>query len=108
VYNEQLRDLLYGEAGDPPKLSIMHDDAWGTVVNNVSTYEVTSMEQINLLMARAAKQRAVGFTDVCAPAPLPPPPPPPPCVCAPVSHSARPPPAGTPPRRARTRSLRST
>ena len=59
MYNEQLRDLLHGEAGDPPKLTIMHDDAWGTVVNNVSTYEVTSMEQINLLMAKAAKQRAV-------------------------------------------------
>ncbi|EOD35917.1 hypothetical protein EMIHUDRAFT_44991, partial [Emiliania huxleyi CCMP1516] len=66
VYNEQLRDLLYGEAGDPPKLTIMHDDAWGTVVNNVSTYEVTSMEQINLLMAKAAKQRAVGYTDMNA------------------------------------------
>ena len=107
MYNEQLRDLLYGEAGDPPKLSIMHDDAWGTVVNNVSTYEVTSMEQINLLMAKAAKQRAVGYTDMCAPAP-PPPPPPPAAAAAAVSHSARPPPAGTPPRRARTRSLRST
>lgn len=66
VYNEQLRDLLSSEGGTQSPLSIKHDDEWGTVVTNVSEFEVDSMEQINLLMAKAAKQRAVGCTDMNA------------------------------------------
>jgi hypothetical protein len=64
VYNEQLRDLLSSEGGATQPLSIKHDDEWGTVVTNVSEFQVDSMEQINLLMAKAAKQRAVGCTDM--------------------------------------------
>jgi kinesin family protein C1 len=66
VYNEQLRDLLAktpaGSAA--PCHAIKHDEAWGTVVTNMTCIEVDSMEQINALMARAAKQRAVGTTDM--------------------------------------------
>ena len=66
VYNEQLRDLLANDGGSTAPLSIKHDEDWGTIVTNVSEFRVDSMEQINLLMARAAKQRAVGFTDMNA------------------------------------------
>ena len=65
IYNEALRDLLHDpKAGAPPSYAIKHDEAWGTVVANMSKVDVSSMEQINALMHRAAKQRAVGCTDM--------------------------------------------
>lgn len=77
VYNEQLRDLLRdgpsatappagGSAGAALVHVIKHDDAWGTVVTNMSRVSVESMEQIGTLMSRAARQRAVGATDMNA------------------------------------------
>jgi len=64
VYNETLRDLLNNNDGHNSSLGIKHEEAWGTVVAGLSRELVTSMEQINMLMARAAKQRAVGSTDM--------------------------------------------
>ena len=67
IYNEQLKDLLHdAKAGAPPSYAIKHDEAWGTVVANMGRHEVSSMEQINKLMARAAKARSVGSTDMNA------------------------------------------
>jgi len=72
VYNEVLRDLLRsGESGDAaggPSTAhtILHDDAWGTVVTNMTCVEVSSMEQMHALMARAMRQRAVSSTDMNA------------------------------------------
>eukprot|EP00929_Paragymnodinium_shiwhaense_P032793 TRINITY_DN18127_c0_g1_i1.p1 TRINITY_DN18127_c0_g1~~TRINITY_DN18127_c0_g1_i1.p1 ORF type:complete len:866 (-),score=215.98 TRINITY_DN18127_c0_g1_i1:273-2621(-) len=71
IYNESLRDLLRGSAdaaagGPCGGHVIVHDDAWGTTVTNMSCVEVTSIEQINGLMDAAMKQRAVGATDVNA------------------------------------------
>eukprot|EP00929_Paragymnodinium_shiwhaense_P080678 TRINITY_DN42096_c0_g1_i1.p1 TRINITY_DN42096_c0_g1~~TRINITY_DN42096_c0_g1_i1.p1 ORF type:complete len:986 (-),score=231.51 TRINITY_DN42096_c0_g1_i1:130-3087(-) len=72
VYNENPRDLLRsssgGHVGDRenragPQHAIQHHDAWGTIVTNVTAVEVASLQQISELMARAAKQRAVGFTE---------------------------------------------
>jgi kinesin family protein C1 len=71
VYNETFRDLLASGPskggsgsgdmlGSAPVHVIKHDDAWGTIVTNMSTFSVDSMEQIRELTARAAKQRAVG------------------------------------------------
>jgi len=71
VYNETLRDLLRedgnkaGSNSDPP-LAIQHSDAWGAVVTNAITVEVESMSKGNYLMAKAAKHRAVGATDMNA------------------------------------------
>jgi len=67
VYNESLRDLLQAGA-DGPELShtIVHDEAWGSVVTNMTTVEVTSMDQVRALMTQAAKHRAVGVTDMNA------------------------------------------
>lgn len=75
VYNEALRDLLRDggstAAFNQPATSglvhvIKHDDAWGTVVTNMSRVSVESMDQITSLMAKAARQRAVGATDMNA------------------------------------------
>jgi len=65
VYNENLRDLLSDDAASP-SLGIVHDEAWGTVVTNIVRVEVTSMEEVTMLMAKAAKHRAVGHTDMNA------------------------------------------
>merc|ERR1719401_677183 len=65
VYNESLRDLLRDAAdGQSTPLAVQHSDLWGTVVANASRVPVDSMDQITRLMARAAKQRAVGATDM--------------------------------------------
>lgn len=65
VYNEVLRDLLRDDATTttPQCHTIKHDSNWGMMVTNVTSVEVTSMQQINDLMAKAAKLRAVGSTD---------------------------------------------
>lgn len=64
---QTLRDLLHEPRnGAPPSYAIKHDEAWGTVVANMGRVEVSSMSQINELMAKAAKQRAVGSTDMNA------------------------------------------
>jgi len=52
--------------GPSPGHTILHDDAWGTVVTNMTRVEVSSMEQIRALMARAMRQRAMSTTDMNA------------------------------------------
>jgi len=69
VYNESLRDLLRvgnntSGSGAAPVHVIKHDEAWGTVVTNMTCVEVDGQEQIATLMARAARSRAVGCTDM--------------------------------------------
>lgn len=78
VYNETLRDLLRGsgDAAAGPTSSpnigmadghvIAQHEAWGTMVTGMTVIEVDSVQKINTLMARAAKQRAVGATDLNA------------------------------------------
>lgn len=66
IYNESLRDLLHTGKEAPPSYAIKHDEAWGSIVANMGRVEVDSMEQINKLMAQAAKQRSVGSTDMNA------------------------------------------
>eukprot|EP00927_Polykrikos_kofoidii_P064698 TRINITY_DN6019_c0_g3_i1.p1 TRINITY_DN6019_c0_g3~~TRINITY_DN6019_c0_g3_i1.p1 ORF type:complete len:965 (+),score=185.10 TRINITY_DN6019_c0_g3_i1:33-2927(+) len=68
VYNENLRDLLRDVGSSSPSNThvIQHHDAWGTIVTNLTSVEVDSMEQISALMCRAAKQRAVGATEMNA------------------------------------------
>lgn len=81
VYNEVIRDLLRDEetsltsnsgngakasttTGTPQCHVIKHDSDWGTMVTNMTCVNVSSIEQINSLMASAAKLRAVGSTDM--------------------------------------------
>merc|ERR1719420_2715322 len=70
VYNETLRDLLRGSgdaaAGPTDGYVIAQHEAWGTMVTGMSCIEVDSVERVNSLMARAAKQRATAATDVHA------------------------------------------
>lgn len=68
VYNESIRDLLRseGSAATTATHTIKHDEARGLVVTNMTSVEVDSMEQIKQLMAKAAKMRAVGNTDMNA------------------------------------------
>eukprot|EP00930_Biecheleria_cincta_P022686 TRINITY_DN16535_c0_g2_i1.p1 TRINITY_DN16535_c0_g2~~TRINITY_DN16535_c0_g2_i1.p1 ORF type:complete len:1172 (+),score=308.63 TRINITY_DN16535_c0_g2_i1:93-3608(+) len=76
VYNEVLRDLIRddsaaanhrtGSPGASTQLyhTIKHDADWGMTVTNMTCVPVDSMEEINSLIARAAKSRAVGSTDM--------------------------------------------
>jgi kinesin family protein C1 len=68
VYNETLRDLLRDSnaAGSSAPLSIQHSDVWGSTVVNAIAVKVDSMEQVDYLMKKASKQRAVGCTDMNA------------------------------------------
>lgn len=78
VYNEVLRDLLRGTgdaaagpargevAGGGPVHTIAQHESWGTVVTGMTCTEVENAEQIGALLARAARQRAVGATDANA------------------------------------------
>eukprot|EP00933_Yihiella_yeosuensis_P035957 TRINITY_DN2964_c0_g1_i2.p1 TRINITY_DN2964_c0_g1~~TRINITY_DN2964_c0_g1_i2.p1 ORF type:complete len:1189 (-),score=319.24 TRINITY_DN2964_c0_g1_i2:408-3974(-) len=69
VYNETLRDLLgdqKSESGSGLVHIIKHDDAWGTLVTNLTTVEVKSMDHIKRLMDKASRARAVGSTDMNA------------------------------------------
>mmetsp|Transcript_112653 Transcript_112653/g.175917 ORF Transcript_112653/g.175917 Transcript_112653/m.175917 type:complete len:1144 (-) Transcript_112653:229-3660(-) len=65
VYNEVLRDLLRdeGTTTTPQCHTIKHDANWGMMVTNLTSVQVTSMQHISDLMAKAAKLRAVGCTD---------------------------------------------
>lgn len=67
VYNEGLCDLLRsgGEAAAAAAdhVIIRHDD-WGTMVTGMTCVEVTSVEQVLSIMARAARRRSVGATDM--------------------------------------------
>lgn len=71
VYNEVIRDLLRHDADGPRRThTIIHDNAWGSVVTDVtevevsSTDEVEAMSQIRRLMTSAARHRAVGQTQM--------------------------------------------
>lgn len=76
VYNEVLRDLIRddtasvnhrtGSPGASTQLyhSIKHDADWGMMVTNMTCVPVDSMDEINSLIAKAAKSRAVGSTDM--------------------------------------------
>lgn len=69
VYNEVLKDLLRDETSataTPQCHMIKHDADWGMVVTNVVEKEVNSMGQIQSLMNKAARLRAVGSTDMNA------------------------------------------
>eukprot|EP00927_Polykrikos_kofoidii_P064697 TRINITY_DN6019_c0_g2_i1.p1 TRINITY_DN6019_c0_g2~~TRINITY_DN6019_c0_g2_i1.p1 ORF type:complete len:691 (+),score=88.84 TRINITY_DN6019_c0_g2_i1:72-2144(+) len=69
IYNETLRDLLRGNgdaAGGPAGHVITHHEAWGTVVTNMSSVEVNSLDQVGILMDRAAASRSVSATDMNA------------------------------------------
>eukprot|EP00913_Durusdinium_trenchii_P002190 g2022.t1 len=62
---EVLRDLLDNDGSNLVHV-IKHDDAYGTMVTNVTSVEVKQMDHINRLMERAGKARAVGATDMNA------------------------------------------
>lgn len=71
VYNETIRDLLHTDTDGPSKThTIIHDNAWGFVVTDMTTKEVTStdesdaLDQIRNLMAIASRQRSVGSTQM--------------------------------------------
>mmetsp|Transcript_15973 Transcript_15973/g.29226 ORF Transcript_15973/g.29226 Transcript_15973/m.29226 type:complete len:812 (-) Transcript_15973:69-2504(-) len=70
VYNETLRDLLRGSgdaaAGPTDGHVIVQDEAWGAMVTGMTCVEVDSVDKINQLMVKAAKQRAVGETNMNA------------------------------------------
>jgi len=66
-----IRDLLHSDAAGPAKThTIIHDNAWGFVVTDMTTTDVTStdeaqaMDEIRGLMATAARQRSVGSTQM--------------------------------------------
>jgi kinesin family protein C1 len=69
VYNESIRDLLHTEVSGPSKThTIIRDNAWGFVVTDMTTKEVTStdeaqaLDEIRGLMTIAGRQRSVGST----------------------------------------------
>jgi kinesin family protein C1 len=66
VYNEVIRDLLReeGTTATPQCHTIKHDDDWGMMVTNMTCIQVNSIDQINRLMDKAARLRAVGCTDM--------------------------------------------
>merc|ERR1719454_1844061 len=68
VYNESFRDLLQSGGStsnaSPPLHIVKHDEAWGAIVTNMTVIDVNSLEQVEDIMARASKHRAVGATDV--------------------------------------------
>lgn len=68
VYNESFRDLLSTASGNtsPTTHVVKHDEVWGAIVTNMTIVDVDSSEQIQELMARAARQRAVGAHDANA------------------------------------------
>eukprot|EP00927_Polykrikos_kofoidii_P044178 TRINITY_DN38218_c0_g1_i1.p1 TRINITY_DN38218_c0_g1~~TRINITY_DN38218_c0_g1_i1.p1 ORF type:complete len:859 (+),score=162.01 TRINITY_DN38218_c0_g1_i1:60-2579(+) len=84
VYNETFRDLLRGSAAGAGDVSagvaggaaaatsldghhvVTQHDSWGAVVTGMTRVDVESVEHINSLMARAARHRAVGATDMNA------------------------------------------
>lgn len=68
VYNEGLHDLLRrsSDASSSAEHVIIRHDDWGTVVTGMTCIDVTSLDQISLLMERAAQQRSVAATDMNA------------------------------------------
>merc|ERR1719203_916967 len=69
IYNETFRDLLQcgvstSLGSSAPVHVIKHDEVWGAIVTNMTCVQVTSVDQIRDLSARAARQRSVGATDV--------------------------------------------
>eukprot|EP00450_Noctiluca_scintillans_P012470 CAMPEP_0194485836 /NCGR_PEP_ID=MMETSP0253-20130528/6697_1 /TAXON_ID=2966 /ORGANISM="Noctiluca scintillans" /LENGTH=831 /DNA_ID=CAMNT_0039325857 /DNA_START=145 /DNA_END=2641 /DNA_ORIENTATION=+ len=67
VYNETLRDLLRGTEGPPAEAHVIaHQEEWGITVTGMTRILVESVEQIEVLTARAAKQRSVAATDMNA------------------------------------------
>lgn len=68
VYNESFRDLLGAVGGNhatsPSVHVVKHDEVWGAIVTNMTVVDVDSTEQIQELMAKAARQRSVGSHDV--------------------------------------------
>jgi len=64
VYNESFRDLLAGPDSPSGTHTIVHDEAYGSSVTNMTTADIQSLDQVNRLMARAAKARSVGNTDM--------------------------------------------
>lgn len=64
VYNENVRDLLAPPGAPPCTHSIVHDEAFGTVVTDVTRLPVTAEEQVDQLAHMAARQRSVGRTDM--------------------------------------------
>jgi len=64
VYNESFRDLLAGPDSPSGTHTIVHDEAYGSSVTNMTTADIQSLDQVNRLMARAAKKRSVGNTDM--------------------------------------------
>jgi len=68
VYQEQIRDLLLEvhSADNQPIHAILQDEARGPSVSNVTVVNVDSIAQIQRLMAKAAKHRSVGQTNINA------------------------------------------
>ena len=64
VYNENVRDLLAPPGAPPGTHSIVHDEAFGTVVTDATRLPVTSEAQVDELAHMAARQRSVGKTDM--------------------------------------------
>jgi len=68
VYQEAIRDLLIEGAAAESQLAhmILHDEVRGPTVSNLTVVHVDSVVQIRRLMAKAAKHRSVGQTDMNA------------------------------------------
>jgi hypothetical protein len=64
VYNENVRDLLAPPGAVAGSHSIVHDEAFGTVVTDVTRIEVTAEAQVDELARAAARQRSVSATDM--------------------------------------------
>jgi len=68
VYNETFRDLLQSGGvssfKSDEKHVVKHDEVWGSIVTNMTVVDVDSLEQVEDIMAKASRQRAVGATDV--------------------------------------------
>lgn len=68
IHNENLRDLLAEPTAPAQQLTVKHDKSTGSsVVTNAVEMQVSAnMEDIRMIMHRAAAQRSVGFTKMNA------------------------------------------
>ncbi|KAJ1616425.1 P-loop containing nucleoside triphosphate hydrolase protein [Pavlovales sp. CCMP2436] len=64
VYNENVRDLLAPPGAPAANHTIVHDEAFGTVVTETTRIAVTCEAQVDELAHMAARQRSVGKTDM--------------------------------------------
>lgn len=66
IYNETLKDLLVDKSGADKKLGIKKDGKGSVYVPDLTMVDVSSIDQVEVLMERASRARSVASTDMNA------------------------------------------